>query len=512
MTSLDHGALRAPGVSPVEREEPRSGGPARLADPRLLRQFAFIAGRWRAAPTGAALAVEDPATGEILGHVPDLGARETREAINAAEEAFAGWASLLPQERARFLRAWHDLIAENRADLATLMVLEQGKPYAEALGEIDYAASFVEWYAEEARRLVGEMPASHLPNRVMQVRREPVGVVAAITPWNFPCAMITRKAAAALAAGCPVVVRPASETPFSALALAELASRAGLPAGTFSVVTGRAEPIARELAENPKVRALSFTGSTEIGARLIAAAAPTIKRMSMELGGHAPFILFGDVDLDEAVEAALAAKFQTSGQDCLAANRIFVHEDICEPFLARFAARVKALKVGSGFEEGVEIGPLMHAHAVDKCAEHVKDALARGARLLAGGERHRRGPLFFTPTLLADCDEQMAIFAEETFGPVAAVTSFACESEVLARANASEYGLAAYLYSRDHDRIARMSRALAYGMVAVNCVTMTGAPIPFGGIKRSGLGREGGPHGIEEFTELKYVCAAFKAA
>jgi len=512
MSSFNQRAFEASNVSRLERGERRSSGTGRLADPRLLREFAFVGGRWCAAETGAAIAVSDPATGEILGHVPDLGADETRAAIGAAETAFPAWAGLLPQERSRLLRAWYDLIVANREDLATLMVLEQGKPLAEARGEIDYAASFVEWFAEEAKRVAGEIPASHLPNRVMSVRREPVGVVACITPWNFPSAMITRKAAAALAAGCPVVVRPASETPFSALALAELADRAGLPAGTFSVLTGRSGPIVGELTSNPKVRAVSFTGSTEIGAKLIAASAGTVKRMSMELGGHAPFILFDDVDLDEGVEAALAAKFATGGQDCLAANRIFVHASIYEAFLARFAGRLQELKLGQGFEEGVAIGPLMHGRAVAKCQAHVADALQRGARLLAGGRVSERGPRFFQPTLLADCTEEMAIFREETFGPVAAVAPFREEAEIVERANATEYGLAAYLFTRDHDRIARMTGALAYGMVAVNCVKITGAPIPFGGVKLSGLGREGGAQGIAEFTELKYVCAAYKAA
>jgi aspartate-semialdehyde dehydrogenase len=393
------------------------------------------------------------------------------------------------------------------------MTLEQGKPINEARGEIDYAASFVEWFAEEGKRLDGEMPTSHLPSRVMTVRREPVGVTAAVTPWNFPSAMITRKAAAALAAGCPMVVRPASETPFSALALAELGERAGLPAGVFSVVTGDAEPIVGELCANPTVRAVSFTGSTEIGKHLLRQGADTVKRMSMELGGHAPFILFPDVDLEEAVDAAVAAKFQTTGQDCLAANRIYVHADIYDAFVARFAERVAALKVGNGLEEDTEIGPLMHERALAKCQAHVDDALAKGARLMAaGGSGHALGGLFYAPTALANVDETMVIFREETFGPVAAIARFDREDEVLARANDTHYGLAAYLFTRDHDRICRMSERLAYGMVAVNCVKITGAPIPFGGVKESGLGREGGRHGIDEFTELKYVCSAYKAA
>jgi succinate-semialdehyde dehydrogenase len=512
MTTHAHAAFHSAGVKPVGAHRSMSAAMARLADPRLLREFAFINGCWRSARSGATLEVSDPATGETVGRVPNMDTAETREAIDAAESALPLWRTKLPQERARILRAWHDLMMDNREDLAILMTLEQGKPISESRGEIDYAASFVEWFAEEAKRLDGEMPASHLPNRLMTVRREPVGVTAAVTPWNFPSAMITRKAAAALAAGCPMVVRPASETPFSALALAELGERAGIPAGVFSVVTGKAKPIVGELCANPKVRALSFTGSTEIGKRLLRQGADTVKRMSMELGGHAPFILFPDVDLDEAVDAAIGAKFQTTGQDCLAANRIYVHADTYDAFVARFAERVEALKVGNGLEEATQIGPLMHERAVAKCQAHVDDALAKGARLLTGGSEHALGGHFYAPTVLADADETMAVFREETFGPVAAIARFDAEDEVAARANATPYGLAAYLFTRDHDRICRMTERLAYGMVAVNCVKMTGAPIPFGGVKESGLGREGGRHGIDEFTQLKYVCTAYKAA
>jgi len=356
-------------------ESVRRLAPLQLADPRLFREFAYFAGKWRAADSGATLAVTDPATGDVVGHVPDMGVAETRLAIRAAEAAFPAWRAKLPQERAAILRAWHDGVIANRDDLAAIMTLEQGKPLAEARAEIDYAASFIEWFAEEAKRQNGEVIASHRPNRRMTVRREPVGVVACVTPWNFPAAMITRKAAAALAAGCTVVVRPASETPFSALALAEFAERAGMPAGVFSVITGHAQTVVGELCASPVVRAVSFTGSTEVGKRLLRQGADTVKRMSMELGGHAPFILFPDADLGEAVEAALAAKFQTSGQDCLAANRFYVHDTIYEAFLARFAERVKALKVGNGFEPGVEIGPLMHRRAAARCAAHVADAL-----------------------------------------------------------------------------------------------------------------------------------------
>jgi succinate-semialdehyde dehydrogenase len=507
MTSSHSAAAKSVAATSIADHKPH--GMERLADTRLYRPFAFIGGRWRSAASGALVEVTNPANGEVIGHVPDMGREEAREAVEAAEAAFGPWRALLPQERARLLRAWHEQILAHAEDLALLMTLEQGKPLTESRGEIAYGASFVEWFAEEARRIEGEMPMSHLPGRLMTVRREPVGVVACITPWNFPSAMITRKAAAALAAGCTVVVRPASETPFSALALAELAERAGLPAGVFNVVTGAPEPIVSEFVEHPLVRAVSFTGSTEIGKRLLRQGADGMKRMSMELGGHAPFIVFPDVDLDEAVAAALDAKFQTTGQDCLAANRIYVHADIVDAFVARFARRVAALKIGDGFEEGVEIGPLMHERAVAKCAAQVADARAKGGRILTGGTSDG---LFFAPTVIAGADETMDIFREETFGPVAAVFSFRDEAEVIASANDSRYGLAAYLFTRDHDRICRITEALRTGMVAVNCVKMTGHPIPFGGVKESGLGREGGRHAIHEFTDLKYVCAAYRAA
>ncbi|HXH04234.1 MAG TPA: NAD-dependent succinate-semialdehyde dehydrogenase [Candidatus Competibacteraceae bacterium] len=498
-------------MSALPRRQPsaRCEALSRLRDPRLLREYAYVDGRWCAAADGRAIEVRDPASGECVGFVPALGRDQTRTAIEAAARVFPAWRALLPQQRAVRLRRWHELMLEHREDLALIMTLEQGKPLAEARGEIDYAASFVEWFAEEAKRLNGETLASHLPNRLMHVYREPVGVVAAVTPWNFPSAMITRKAAAALAAGCTMVVRPSEYTPFSALALAELAERAGIPAGVFSVVTGEAATVVGELCANPTVRAVSFTGSTEIGRKLLALGADTVKKMSMELGGHAPFLLFPDVDLDGAVRAALDAKFQTSGQDCLAANRIYVHESLYEAFLTRFAAATQALRVGPGLDEASQIGPLMHERAVAKCEEQVRDAVAKGARLLCGGRRHDRGPLFFQPTVLADVTADMLIAREETFAPVAAVMPFQDEAEVLALANATEYGLVAYVFSHDHDRIARLSRGLQYGMVAVNCVKITGHPIPFGGVKQSGLGREGGRHGIEEYTELKYVCSAY---
>ncbi|HSR72130.1 MAG TPA: NAD-dependent succinate-semialdehyde dehydrogenase [Kiloniellales bacterium] len=479
---------------------------SRLADPRLLREYAYIDGRWRGAADGAAIAVHDPADGEVLGSVARLGAAEAREAVAAAKAAWPAWRALAPQARAALIRAWHDAILANREDLARLMTLEQGKPIAEARGEIDYAASFVAWYAEETKRLNVESVTSHLPEAEMIVRREPIGVAALVTPWNFPSAMITRKAAAALAAGCTVVVHPSMETPLSALALAELAERAGLPAGVFNVVTGEAPEIVEAWCAEPDVRLVSFTGSTEIGRKIAALCAPGVKRLVLELGGHAPFIVFPDADLETAVAGGLAAKFATSGQDCLAANRFYLHRDIHDRFVGAFAAGVRALKVGPGLDEDSDIGPLIHERALAKCEAQVEDALARGARLLVGGRRHKAGPLFYEPTVLVDVPADARIMREETFGPVAAFARFDDEAAVLAAANDTEYGLAAYLYTEDYRRISRMGRALEYGMVAVNRAKITGAPIPFGGVKQSGLGREGARHGMEAFTEIKYLC------
>jgi aspartate-semialdehyde dehydrogenase len=484
----------------------RASDLGRLADPRLYRELGYIGGKWSAAESRKVLHVTNPANGEIVGFTPAMGAGEVEKAVAAAETAFPAWRDLLPQERAARLAAWHDAILAAKEDLALLMVLEQGKPLAEARGEIDYAASFVAFYAEEAKRLNIEGVTSHLPNAEMQLRREPLGVVALITPWNFPSAMITRKAAAALAAGCTTVVYPSKETPFSALALAELAERAGLPAGVFNVLTGEPAEVGPALCTHERVRGISFTGSTEIGRLIAAQAAPTIKRLMLELGGHAPFIVFADADLEKAVESAVSAKFATSGQDCLAANRIYVHEEIYEDFLAAYAERVRALKVGDGFEPEVEIGPLMNAAAVEKSEAHVNDALSKGARLIVGGKRVAKGSLFFQPTLLADIPEDALINSEETFGPVAGVMPFSDEDEVLARANDTDYGLVAYIHTRDRARIARLGRALEYGMVAVNRTKITGAPIPFGGVKQSGLGREGSRLGMEAFTEVKYLC------
>jgi aspartate-semialdehyde dehydrogenase len=478
----------------------------RLADRRLLRELAYVDGHWTAAETGRTLEVRNPSNGEAFAWVASLDAIQTAQAIDAAARALPAWRSLLPQQRSAILRKWFELIIAAKEDLALIMTLEQGKPLAESRGEIDYAASFIEWYAEEAKRLNAESVTSHLPGAEMIVRREPLGVVGVVTPWNFPSAMLTRKAAAALAAGCTIVAHPSSETPLSALALAELGERAGLPAGVFNIVTGDAATIVGRFCEDTRVRALSFTGSTEIGRLIAAQCAPTMKRLVMELGGHAPLIVFDDADLDRTVKIAIDAKFATSGQDCLAANRIYVQRSIYDEFCTRFAQRVAALKVGDGLSSDADIGPLMHERAIAKVEEQVADAVKRGARCLTGGKRHAAGELFYQPTLLADLTDNALIMREETFGPVAAVTPFDTEDEVVARANDTEYGLVAYVVTENGARQLRLGRALEYGMVAINRVKITGAPIPFGGVKQSGLGREGSRHGLEAFTELKYLC------
>ena len=481
-------------------------GLGRLRDKHLFRELSYVDGRWVAGEKADTCAVFDPATGRRLARVASLGEAETTLAIDAAVNAFSVWRDKLPQERSSVLRRWFELVTVNREDLALLMTLEQGKPLAESIGEIDYGASFIEWFAEEAKRLNGETVASHLPNAEMIVRREALGVVGLVTPWNFPHAMITRKAAAAIAAGCPVVVHPSSETPLSALALAELAERAGMPSGIFNVVTGKAAPIVDALCNDERVRGLSFTGSTEIGKLIATKSANTMKRLVMELGGHAPLIIFDDADVGRAVDVAMAAKFATSGQDCLAANRIFVQRGILKTFTEAFAARIAALKIGNGLDPSSDIGPLMHSRAVDKVEEHVRDAQQRGSSIVVGGNRLGDAGLFFEPTLLVDVPDDAAIMQEETFGPVAAVAAFENEDEVIARANATQYGLVAYVVTANGARQLRMGRALEYGMVAINRAKITGAPIPFGGWKQSGLGREGSHQGIEAFTELKYLC------
>jgi aspartate-semialdehyde dehydrogenase len=476
-----------------------------LRDRTLLRELSYVDGAWIGAGSRK-FAVIDPATARTIASVASLDREQTHTAITAAARAFIGWRGLVPNERATKLRRWYELVMAAKEDLALIMTMEQGKPLAESRSEIDYAASFIEWYSEETKRVQVEGVTSHLPGAEVIVRREPLGVVGIVTPWNFPAAMITRKAAAALAAGCTVVAHPSSQTPLSALALAVLAGRAGLPPGVFNVVAGEAPAIVGALSEDHRVRALSFTGSTRIGQLIAAQASATMKRLVMELGGHAPLIIFADADIERAVEIAIHAKFATSGQDCLAANRIFVQRPILEPFTQAFAARIASLKVGPGLSEGAEIGPLMHESAIAKVEQHITDAVARGARVITGGKRHATGPLFFEPTLLTDVCDDALLMHEETFGPVAALSVFDTEDEVVARANATEYGLVAYVVTQNGARQLRLGRALEYGMVAINRVKITGAPIPFGGWKQSGVGREGSRHGMEAFCELKYLC------
>lgn len=479
---------------------------SRLTDRALLRTLGHIGGRWTAAPDAADFAVTDPSSGALVARVAALGETETDAAIAAATAAFPAWSARLPQERARILRQWGNLMLAATEDLALIMTLEQGKPLAESRGEIAYAAEFLDWYAGEALRMNAEGVTPHLRDVEMIVRREALGPVGVVTPWNFPAAMITRKVAAALAAGCTCVVHPSAETPLSGLALAELAERAGLPAGVMNLVPGDAATIVGRMCADDRLRAMSFTGSTGIGRLIAAQCAPTMKRLMMELGGHAPLIVFADANLDRAVQIAMDAKFATSGQDCLAANRIYVERAILPAFTTKFAERIAALKVGPGLEPGTEIGPLMHARALAKVAEQVRDAVARGGRIITGGGVHPDLPLAYMPTLIEGAPDDALIHREETFGPVASLLPFDTEAEVIARANVTEYGLAAYLVTRDGARALRLSRALEFGMIAVNRVKITGGLVPFGGWKQSGLGREGSRHGMEAFTELKYLC------
>lgn len=476
-----------------------------LDDKRLLRSFSYLGGKWTGAASGAVITVTDPATGKPVAEVASLSAAESAGAADAAEAAFAPWATLLPQERSAILRRWFDQITRHREDLVRIMVAEQGKPLSEARGEIDYGAGFVEFYAEEAKRPNIEGVTSHLPDAEVEVWREPLGVAALITPWNFPSAMLTRKASAALAAGCTVVCHPSAETPLSALALAELAERAGMPAGVFNVVTGEAPVIVEPWTRDIRVRALSFTGSTEIGRLLYRQSADTVKRLVLELGGHAPVLVFADADLDSAVAEAIKAKFATSGQDCLGANQILIERPAYAAFCRKFTEATRALTIGPGIED-CDLGPLMNENAVRKQEEHVADALDKGATLACGGKRHALGPLFFEATVLTDVPDTARVLSEETFGPVAALLPFDTEAEAVQRANASQYGLMAYVHTHDPRRIYRLTRALQFGMVAVNRTKVTGAPIPFGGTKQSGLGREGARLGMEEFTTIKYVC------
>lgn len=478
----------------------------RLEDPRLFRQYAYVNGKWTHGEGGREEAVYDPATNEAIGHIPLLEANQITAAVDAAEVAFVQWRALRADERCERLLAWYDLLQANREDLATIMTLEQGKPLPDARGEVEYGASFVRWFAEEGKRSYGETIPSHIPNASLGTIKEPVGIAAMITPWNFPLAMITRKAAAALAAGCPVIIKPANETPFSALALAELAERAGIPEGVFNVVLGDPAEVSKILCDEPRIRALSFTGSTRVGRLLIEQSAHTVKRLSLELGGNAPFIVGPDMDPKEAAFAAVAAKFQTAGQDCLAANRILVHESIHDAFVAHFTERMAALTVGNGLNSEVDLGPLIHRQAVEKAAAIVDDAISKGATMIAGDQSQAPGDNFFMPVLLTGVTPQMKVWREENFAPVAGITAYSSDDEVIEMANDTEYGLAAYIYTHDIRRIWKLMRALEYGMVSVNSVKMTGPPVPFGGVKQSGLGREGGTTGIDEYLETKYYC------
>ncbi|UBM08270.1 NAD-dependent succinate-semialdehyde dehydrogenase [Cupriavidus metallidurans] len=477
-----------------------------LKDPSLFKQLAYVDGQWISADSGATFDVTDPATGEVIARVADLGAAETTRAVAAAEVAQKAWAAKTGKERANILRRWFDLMLANTDDLAYLMTREQGKPLAEAKGEIAYAASFIEWFAEEAKRVDGEVLATPAADKRLVTLRQPVGVCAAITPWNFPAAMITRKVAPALAAGCAIVIKPAELTPLSAFALAELAHRAGVPAGVLQVVTGDARNIGGVLTASPIVRKLSFTGSTEVGRILMAQSAPTIKRLSLELGGNAPFIVFDDADVDAAVEGAIVAKYRNGGQTCVCANRFYIQDGIYDAFATKFAERTAQLRVGNGLEAGVVIGPLIEDAAIEKVNSLVEDATSKGGKVLAGGGKHPLGGTYYTPTVIGNATADMRMAREEIFGPVAPLFRFKQDDEAVAAANATEYGLAAYLYTRDISRAWRTAEALEYGMVGLNTGLISNEVAPFGGIKQSGVGREGSRHGIEEYLEIKYLC------
>ncbi|CAJ7174765.1 succinate-semialdehyde dehydrogenase [Burkholderia pseudomallei] len=479
-----------------------------LKDPSLLRHQAYIGGEWQAADSDATFEVFDPATGESLGTVPKMGAAETARAIDAAQAAWAGWRMKTAKERAAILRRWFDLVIANSDDLALILTTEQGKPLAEAKGEIAYAASFIEWFAEEGKRVAGDTLPTPDANKRIVVVKEPIGVCAAITPWNFPAAMIARKVGPALAAGCPIVVKPAESTPFSALAMAFLAERAGVPKGVLSVVIGDPKAIGSEITSNPIVRKLSFTGSTAVGRLLMAQSAPTVKKLTLELGGNAPFIVFDDADLDAAVEGAIASKYRNNGQTCVCTNRFFVHERVYDAFADKLAAAVSKLKVGRGTESGATLGPLINEAAVKKVESHIADALAKGASLMTGGKRHALGHGFFEPTVLTGVKPDMDVAKEETFGPLAPLFRFASEEELVRLANDTEFGLAAYLYSRDIGRVWRVAEALEYGMVGINTGLISNEVAPFGGVKQSGLGREGSHYGIDDYVVIKYLCVA----
>lgn len=475
-----------------------------LKDAQLFRQQAYINGEWLDADNGQTIKVTNPATGEVIGTVPKMGIAETRRAIEAADKALPAWRALTAKERSAKLRRWFELMIENQDDLARLMTTEQGKPLAEAKGEIAYAASFIEWFAEEAKRVYGDTIPGHQPDKRLIVIKQPIGVTAAITPWNFPAAMITRKAGPALAAGCTMVLKPASQTPYSALALVELAHRAGIPAGVLSVVTGSAGEVGGELTGNSLVRKLSFTGSTEIGRQLMQECAKDIKKVSLELGGNAPFIVFDDADLDKAVEGAIISKYRNNGQTCVCANRIYVQDGVYDAFAEKLAAAVAKLKIGNGLEDGTTTGPLIDGKAVAKVQEHIEDAVSKGAKVLAGGKLIEGN--FFEPTILVNVPKTAAVAKEETFGPLAPLFRFQDEAEVIAMSNDTEFGLASYFYARDMSRVFRVAEALEYGMVGINTGLISNEVAPFGGIKASGLGREGSKYGIEDYLEIKYLC------
>ncbi|MFP3583336.1 NADP-dependent succinate-semialdehyde dehydrogenase [Paraburkholderia sp. SIMBA_055] len=477
-----------------------------LKDPSLLKTTAYIAGEWQGADDGATFDVVNPATGEVIATVPRMGAAETRRAIDSANAAWPAWRASTAKQRAVVLRKWHDLMLENADDLALILTTEQGKPLAEAKGEIQYAASFLEWFAEEGKRVNGDTIPTPASDKRIVVTKEPVGVCAAITPWNFPAAMITRKVGPALAAGCPIIVKPAEATPLSALALAVLAERAGVPRGVFNVVTGEPKAIGAEMTGNPVVRKLSFTGSTPVGRLLMAQCAPTVKKVSLELGGNAPFIVFDDADLDAAVAGAIASKYRNSGQTCVCTNRFYVHDKVYDAFADKLRAAVEQLQVGRGTEAGVTQGPLINEAAVLKVESHIEDALAKGARVLTGGKRHALGHGFFEPTVLADVTPDMKVARDETFGPLAPLFRFSSDDEVIRLANDTEFGLASYFYSRDIGRVWRVAEALEYGMVGINTGLISNEVAPFGGVKQSGLGREGSHYGIDDYVVVKYMC------
>jgi succinate-semialdehyde dehydrogenase/glutarate-semialdehyde dehydrogenase len=477
-----------------------------LSDASLFKEACYVGGEWVKADSGETIRVDNPATGQTIGSVPRMGTEETRRAIASADAAMSGWQAKTGKERAAILRKWYELLIANQEDLARIMTTEQGKPLAESRGEIAYAASYIEWFAEEAKRVYGDTIPAPAAGRRIVVIKQPVGVCAAITPWNFPVAMITRKAAAALAAGCTMVIKPASQTPFSALALCVLAERAGIPKGVLSCVTGSASEIGGEMTSNPIVRKLTFTGSTEVGKLLLKQCASTVKKTSMELGGNAPFIVFDDADIAAAVSGALVAKYRNAGQTCVCANRILVQDGVYDEFVARFAEAVRALKVGDGIAEDTVIGPLIDQGAVAKAEEHVADALSKGAKVVTGGERHPLGANFYTPTILANATRDMAIFREETFSPVAPIFRFRTEAEAIEMANDTEFGLASYFYGRDIGRVWRVAEALDYGMVGINEGLISTEVAPFGGVKESGSGREGSKYGIQDYLEIKYLC------